>query len=116
MSVATIERPARLRKSRTRTRNVNGREALTISTLGPHQYDLRSACASLICPDCKTWTPITGVQGRSPKLVPHHAGTANVDSGNRCNAGSNRRIVVDVRIDVWRRRLEQGVAETNARR
>ncbi|WP_331745556.1 hypothetical protein [Streptomyces virginiae] len=76
MSASNIERTARPRKTRTRSRNINGRPALVISTLHPHQYDLRPACVSLICPDCKTWVPITGIQARQQKLVPHDTGRA----------------------------------------
>src|SRR4051812_39489512 len=105
MPVPLLAPAARLRKSRTRTRTVSARPALAVSTLQPHQYDLRPACASLICPDCKTWCPITGVQAKVQKLVPHHAGTANEDKAVRCS-GSNRRIVVDVAFEVWWQRLE----------
>ncbi|MFE3144278.1 hypothetical protein [Streptomyces scopuliridis] len=115
MSVPTLEPTARLRRSRTRTPNVSARRALATSTLKPHQYDLRPACASLICPDCKTWVPITGIQATVHKLVPHHAGTAREDAPIRCS-GSNRRVLVDVKYEVWQRHLEQGGAETDGRR
>ncbi|MFB6865104.1 hypothetical protein ACFCZQ_09975 [Streptomyces virginiae] len=115
MSAPTTERTARPRKSRTRSRNINGRPALVISTLRPHQYDLRPACASLICPDCKTWVPITGVQGRQQKLVPHDTGRAGKDAAVRCQ-GSNRLITVDVAYETWEQRLQDGGAETAARR
>lgn len=115
MSVPTLEPTARLRKSRTRTKKVSAREALVLSTLKPHQYDLRPACASLVCPDCKTWCPITGIQATVQKLVPHHAGTAHEDTPIRCS-GSNRRVVVDVKFETWWRRLETGFAETDGRR
>ncbi|WP_328541092.1 hypothetical protein [Streptomyces sp. NBC_00344] len=115
MSLPTLEPTARLRKSRTRTKKVSAREALAVSTLKPHQYDLRPACASLICPDCKTWCPITGIRAKVQKLVPHHAGTANEDKAIRC-LGSNRRVMVDVTYEAWRRRLETGFAETDGRR
>ncbi|MFG3042811.1 hypothetical protein ACGFYZ_38520 [Streptomyces sp. NPDC048330] len=115
MSVSTMEPTARLRKSRTRTRKVSFREALTLSTLRPHQYDLRPHCASLICPDCNTWVPITGIQAKVHKLVPHHAGTAHEDAPIRCS-GSNRQVIVNVKFEVWERRLQEGGAETNGRR
>ncbi|GGP83983.1 hypothetical protein ACWDY7_32280 [Streptomyces calvus] len=115
MSASTLERTARPRKSRTRSRSVNGRPALVISTLLPHQYDLRPASASLICPDCKTWVPITGIQAKQQKLVPHDTGRAWKDAAVRCQ-GSNRLVRVDVAFEVWQKRLEDGAAETAARR
>ncbi|MEU4898212.1 hypothetical protein AB0B12_37890 [Streptomyces sp. NPDC044780] len=115
MSVSAPEVPARFRKSRTRSRTINASPALAISTLKPHQYDLRPACASLICPDCKTWVPITGIQAKIQKLVPHDAGTAGEDESIRCK-GSNRRVDVDVAFEAWWQRLEDGVAETDGRR
>ncbi|MFF7771716.1 hypothetical protein ACFZC7_35115 [Streptomyces massasporeus] len=115
MSASTSERTARLRRSRTRSRNVNGRPALAISTLKPHQYDLRPACASLICPDCKTWVPITGVQAKVQKLVPHDTGRAGKVPAIRCQ-GSNRLVTVDVAFEKWQRRLEEGGAESAGRR
>ncbi|MEU8550517.1 hypothetical protein AB0C81_26650 [Streptomyces roseoverticillatus] len=115
MSVPTLGSTARLRKSRTRTKKVSAREPLVLSTLQPHQYDLRPTCASLICPDCQTWCPITGIQAKVHKLVPHHAGTAHEDKAIRCS-GSNRGVVVDVAYEVWQRHLETGCAETDGRR
>ncbi|MET8130156.1 hypothetical protein ABZV67_38575 [Streptomyces sp. NPDC005065] len=115
MSVSTLEPTARLRRSRTRTKKVSAREALAVSTLKPHLYDLRPACASLICPDCKTWCPITGIQAKVQKLVPHHAGTAKEDKAIRCS-GTNRRVTVDVTYEAWSRLLETGFAEIAGRR
>ncbi|MEU6601971.1 hypothetical protein [Streptomyces flaveolus] len=115
MSTSTLERTARPRRSRTRSRTVNARPALALSTLKPHQYDLRPACASLICPDCRTWVPITGIQAKRQKLVPHDTGRAGKDAAVRCQ-GSNRLVRVDVPFEVWQKRLEDGGAETAARR
>ncbi|MET9282601.1 hypothetical protein ABZY01_32680 [Streptomyces anthocyanicus] len=115
MSASTLERTARPRKSRTRSRNVSPRPALVISTLRPHQYDLRPACASLVCPDCKTWVPITGIQAKKQKLVPHDTGRAGKDMAARCQ-GSNRLVAVDVAFEKWQARLEDGGAETASRR
>ncbi|MER6103713.1 hypothetical protein ABT115_15650 [Streptomyces sp. NPDC001832] len=113
MSASTLARP---RLSRTRSRTVNSRPALVISTLKPHQYDLRPACASLICPDCKTWVPITGIQTRKPKIVPHDTGRAGKDPAARCHQGSNRLVTVNITIRQWQERLEDGHAETGHRR
>ncbi|MGV9290969.1 hypothetical protein [Streptomyces sp. NPDC003719] len=116
MSASTLERTARPRRSRTRSRTVNGRQALALSTLKLHQYDLRPACASLVCPDCKTWVPITGLQTKKPKLVPHDTGRAGKDAAVRCRLGSNRLVTVDVTVRKWQERLEDGRAETGHRR
>ncbi|WP_432003961.1 hypothetical protein [Streptomyces sioyaensis] len=116
MSASTLERTARPRRSRARSRNINGRPALVISpTLKPHQYDLRPSCASLICPDCKTWVPITGIQAKKQKLVPHDTGRAGKDAAVRCQ-GSNRLVNVNVTFEEWQERLEDGGAETASRR
>ncbi|MEJ8653627.1 hypothetical protein WKI65_37685 [Streptomyces sp. MS1.AVA.3] len=116
MSASTLERTARTRRSRTRSRTVNARPALVISTLQPHQFDLRPACASLICPDCKTWVPITGLQTKQPKVVPHDTGRAGKDAAVRCRLGSNRLVTVDATVKKWQERLEDGGAETASRR
>ncbi|MFB7049672.1 hypothetical protein ACFCX7_26465 [Streptomyces microflavus] len=116
MSASALERTARPRRSRTRSRTVNARPALVISTLKPNQYDLRPACASLICPDCETWVPITGLQSRKPKLVPHDTGRAWQDKAVRCGLGSNRLITVNVTVKKWQERLEDGNSETVHRR
>jgi hypothetical protein len=116
MSASTLERTARPRRSRTRSRTVNSRPALALSTLKPHQYDLRPACASLICPDCQTWVPITGLQTKKPKLVPHDTGRAGKDAAVRCRLGSNRLVTVDVTVKKWQERLTDGNSETVHRR
>ncbi|MFJ6000332.1 hypothetical protein [Streptomyces sp. NPDC092370] len=116
MSASTLERTARPRRSRTRSRTVNNRLALALSTLKPHQYDLRPACASLICPDCQTWVPITGLQTKKPKVVPHDAGRAGKDAAVRCRLGSNRLVIVNVTARKWEERLTDGNSETVHRR
>ncbi|MFE3584415.1 hypothetical protein [Streptomyces vinaceus] len=116
MSASTLERTARPRRSRTRSRTVNARPALALSTLKPHQYDLRPACASLVCPDCETWVPITGFGTKTTKVVPHDTGRAGKDAAVRCRLGSNRLVTVDVTVRKWAERLEDGHAETGHRR
>nr|WP_168723210.1 hypothetical protein [Streptomyces sp. SAT1]ANO42800.1 hypothetical protein A8713_036780 [Streptomyces sp. SAT1] len=116
MSASTLERTARPRRSRTRSRTVNARPALALSTLKPHQYDLRPACASLVCPDCETWVPITGLGTKTTKVVPHDTGRAGKDAAARCRLGSNRLVTVDVTVKKWQERLEDGHAETGHRR
>ncbi|MEU4655108.1 hypothetical protein AB0G32_14410 [Streptomyces sp. NPDC023723] len=116
MSASTLERTARPRRSRTRSRTVSARPALALSTLRPHQYDLRPACASLICPDCLTWVPVTGLGTKTPKVVPHDTGRALQAPAVHCRLGSNRLIKVDVTVRAWQERLEDGHAETGHRR
>lgn len=116
MSASTLERTARPRRSRTRSRTVNARPALALSTLKPHQYDLRPACASLVCPDCETWVPITGFGTKTTKVVPHDTGRAGKDAAARCRLGSNRLVTVNVTVRKWAERLEDGHAETGHRR
>ncbi|MFF9497241.1 hypothetical protein [Streptomyces flaveolus] len=116
MSASTLERTARPRRSRTRSRTVNARPALALSTLRPHQYDLRPTCASLVCPDCETWVPITGLQTKKPKLVPHDTGRAGKDAAVRCRLGSNRLVNVDVTVRKWQECLTDGNSETVHRR
>ncbi|MEU6175835.1 hypothetical protein ABZ832_28495 [Streptantibioticus parmotrematis] len=116
MSSSPLERTARPRRSRTRSRTVNSRSALALSTLKPHQFDLRPACVSLVCPDCKTWVPITGLGTKTPKVVPHDTGRAGKDAAVRCRLGSNRLVTVDVTVKKWQERLEDGHAETGHRR
>ncbi|MFJ2094683.1 hypothetical protein ACIOEW_36320 [Streptomyces sp. NPDC087901] len=116
MSASTLERTARPRWSRTRSRTVNNRVPLAVSTLKPHQYDLRPTCASLICPDCNTWVPITGLQTKKPKVVPHDTGLAGTAPAVRCRLGSNRLVTIDVTVKKWQERLEDGNSETVHRR
>jgi hypothetical protein len=113
---STLERTARPRRSRTRSRTVNARPALALSTLKPHQYDLRPACASLVCPDCETWVPITGLQTKKPKVVPHDTGRAGEEAAVRCRLGSNRLVTVDMTVKKWQERLVDGNSETVHRR
>ncbi|MGW7368957.1 hypothetical protein ACWGI8_37420 [Streptomyces sp. NPDC054841] len=115
MSVPTLEPTARKRLRRTRTRAVSDLSALAVSTLKPQEYDLRPACVSLICPSCRTWVPIYKPGTPKPKLVPHHTEKAGTEDPRRC-PGSNRLVVIDVEIEGWWRRLEDGVAETDGRR
>ncbi|MGW5068524.1 hypothetical protein ACWEQJ_20800 [Streptomyces cyaneofuscatus] len=116
MSASTLERTASPRRSRTRSRTVSARPALALSTLKAHQYDLRPACASLVCPDCKTWVPITGLGTKTTKVVPHDTGRAGKDAAVRCRLGSNRLVTVNVTVRKWAERLEDGHAETGHRR
>ncbi|MFC8273819.1 hypothetical protein ACFUJR_15100 [Streptomyces sp. NPDC057271] len=116
-AVATPERTAkeRVRRTRSRHRTPNELAPIRISQLAVHEYDLDPACVSLVCPSCRTWVPINrpnGQPGRT-KLVPHHTGRAGTADPLVCKGGSHRRVIIDVDAARWRRRLEEGVAETN---
>ncbi|MFG2676917.1 hypothetical protein [Streptomyces sp. NPDC048445] len=115
MSASTIERTAQKRVRRTRSRAVSSLPALSVSTLRPHEYDLRPACISLVCPTCRTWVPINKPGTPQPKLVPHHMEEAGTDDPRRC-PGSHRLVVLDVDIERWWDRLTEGVAQTDSRR
>ncbi|MEV6461479.1 hypothetical protein [Streptomyces albidoflavus] len=115
MPAAVLDRAARTRRTRTRSRLVNSRPALALSTLKPHQYDLRPECPSAVCPDCRTWVSITSLTVVRPKLVPHDTGRAGKDDAVRCR-GSVRVVKIDVKVKEWQDRLEDGHAETDHRR
>ncbi|MFE4626028.1 hypothetical protein [Streptomyces mirabilis] len=115
MSAPTVERTAQKRLRRTRTRAVSTLPALAVSTLRPHEYDLRPACISLVCPSCRTWVPINKPGTLRPKLVPHHMEEAGTEDPRRC-PGSHRLVVLDMDIERWWHRLTEGVAETDGRR
>lgn len=115
MSERTPELTAQKRLRRTRTRAVSTLSTLLVSTLLPHQYDLRPACISLICPNCGTWVPIYKPGTLRPKLAPHHTDKAGTQNPSRC-FGSHRLVVIDVEIERWWKRLAEGVAETDGRR
>ncbi|MFC9067929.1 MULTISPECIES: hypothetical protein [Streptomyces] len=113
---ATTAPTARKRPRRTRTKRVSLLPALQLSQLLPQHIDLRNPLrAVLVCPDCKTWCPITGIQARVQKLVPHHTGRAGVAAATRCR-GSNRRIEWDMTIPEWREALEDAIQQTASRR
>ncbi|WP_329212500.1 hypothetical protein [Streptomyces sp. NBC_01708] len=116
MSAKTLERTAQQRVRRTRTRAVSPLAALAVSTLPPHEYDLEPACISLVCPSCRTWVPVNKPNSRQPKLVPHHTEPAGSENAVRCLLGSNRLVVLDVDVERWWQRLEEGVSETDGRR
>jgi hypothetical protein len=60
--------------------------------------------------------PITGLQTKSPKVVPHDTGRAGKDAAVRCRLGSNRLVNVDVTARKWQERLTEGNSETVHRR
>lgn len=60
--------------------------------------------------------PITGLQTKKPKVVPHDTGLAGKDPAVRCRLGSNRLVTIDVTARKWAERLEDGNSETVHRR
>lgn len=107
---------AKKRPRRTRTKRTSSRSALKLSQLPPSNIDLRDPLkAVLVCEDCKTWCPITGMQGKVQKLVPHHVGRADVAAAIRCR-GSNRRVEWDITIPQWHQALADAIKETAVRR
>ncbi|MFJ4585111.1 hypothetical protein [Streptomyces echinatus] len=116
MTTTTPAMPsARKRRRKTRTPNVNHRPPIIASTLKASELDLTPGKEHLVCPDCSTWVPITGMLG-TPKLVPHHTGRASAAEPRRCTAGSNRKVTVDIDIDAWRTELIEAVPTTASRR
>ncbi|MFF1511879.1 hypothetical protein [Streptomyces sp. NPDC058326] len=103
------------RRRKTRTSNVNHRPPVIASQLKVTEIDLTPGKEHLVCPDCSTWVPITGVLG-TPKLVPHHTGRAKTAERRRCTAGSNRQVTIDVQADAVRTRLIEGAPTAASRR
>ena len=106
---------AQKRQKKTRTKHVSSLPVLAVSKLLPNHIDLLPGTESLVCPNCETWCPITGHQGRTPKLVPHHTNRAGTPQARRC-IGSNRRVLLDLTIPEWRHRLGDAIADTASRR
>ncbi|MEU9031463.1 hypothetical protein AB0D46_28900 [Streptomyces sp. NPDC048383] len=116
MTITAAMPTAKERPRRTRTkRQPSARPALKLSSLLPSHIDLREPLqATLVCEDCKTWCPITGMQSRIQKLVPHHTGKAGVADAIHCR-GSNRRVEFDMTIVEWRQALADAHTETSSR-
>ncbi|MDI3408310.1 hypothetical protein [Streptomyces cavernicola] len=106
---------AKERPRRTRTKRVSSLPALKLSQLPPSHIDLRDLLnAVLVCEDCGTWVPITGIKAKVQKLVPHHTGKAGVDAAIRCRS-SNRVIKWDITIADWRNALADAITEASSR-
>ncbi|MGY0466907.1 hypothetical protein ACW14Y_42610 (plasmid) [Kitasatospora sp. cg17-2] len=85
----------------------NSRPALRLSTLRPNQIEMTPGLpASLVCPDCSVWRRIN----RS-KVQPHF-----LDDGTTYCPASAQRVEKDVTPERWAAQIEEGVAETAARR
>lgn len=116
MTITSAMPTAKKRPRRTRTKRVSSRPALKLSHLLPSHIDLREPLkAVLVCEDCGTWCPITGMQARDQKLVPHHTGEAGKAAAIRC-PGSNRLIEWDMTIPQWRQALADAIKDTASRR
>ncbi|MEU0119085.1 hypothetical protein ABZ137_36760 [Streptomyces bobili] len=114
MTITSAMPTARKRPTRTRTKQVSSLPAITVSKLPPNDIDLLPGTESLVCPNCSRWCPITGHNGRNPKLVPHHTGRAGTAEPRRCD-GSNRRVKLDLTIAEWRELLADAIAEASSR-
>ncbi|MFD5426376.1 hypothetical protein [Streptomyces sp. NPDC127084] len=115
MAITAAMPTAKERPRRTRTKRVSNLPALKLSQLLPSHIDLREPLkAVLVCEDCKTWVPVTGMQSKVQKLVPHHTGKADVAAAIHCR-GSNRRIQFDMTIPEWRQALADAVTEASSR-
>ncbi|MEU9438373.1 hypothetical protein [Streptomyces sp. NPDC048252] len=114
MTITSAMPTARKRPTRTRTKQVSSLPAIVVSKLPPIDIDLLPGTESLVCPNCKTWCPITGHGGLNPKLVPHHTGRAGTAEARRC-IGSNRRVKLDLTIAEWRRLLADAITDASSR-
>ncbi|MEU5824901.1 hypothetical protein [Streptomyces sp. NPDC047803] len=110
MSTTTVEPKARKRRRKTRTNNVSALPELVASEFTASQIDLTPGKEHVLCPACATWTPITGVLG-TPVLVPHHTTPYHdrTATPRRCS-NTNRRIILDTALDIWRERLVERTA------
>ncbi|MFB8247340.1 hypothetical protein ACFC5X_20140 [Streptomyces sp. NPDC055952] len=113
MSTRTRDLTAQKRPRRVRSRAVSTLPALVVSSLKPHEVDL--AYSTLVCPTCRTWVPISAPDGSRPKLVPHHTERAGTEDPIRC-PGSHRLVSIDLSVDRWFQRLEEGLTQTAGRR
>ncbi|MGW0573024.1 hypothetical protein [Streptomyces tauricus] len=114
MATTAATPTARKRRRKTRTKHVSPLPAIIASALKANQLDLTPGKEHLVCPDCSTWCPITGVLG-TPKLVPHHTEAFKTPNPRRC-AGSNRLVDLDIEVGVWRTKLMETNPSTKSRR
>ncbi|WP_369384092.1 hypothetical protein [Streptomyces sp. cg36] len=113
MLTRTRDLTAQKRSRRVRSRAVSTLPPLVVSTLKPHEVDL--AYSTLVCPTCRTWVPISAPHSPRPKLVPHHTEKAGSDDPVRC-PGSHRLVSINLTVDQWFQRLEEGLSQTDGRR
>ncbi|MCA1218478.1 hypothetical protein [Streptomyces sp. 8L] len=113
MLTRTRDFTAQKRPRRVRSRAISTLPPLVVSTLKPHEVDL--AYSTLVCPTCRTWVPINAPHSARPKLVPHHTEKAGTEDPIRC-PGSHRLVTVNLTVDQWFQRLEEGLTQTDGRR
>ncbi|MFD5342204.1 hypothetical protein ACFWJY_00155 [Streptomyces anulatus] len=108
MATPTVEPKARKRRRKTRTKTVSPLPAIIASKLKTSEINLTPGKEHVVCPACKCWTPITGVLGRTPVLVPHHTTPYHDRTTNprRCSS-SNRRIVLNTEVEAWQEQLAE---------
>ncbi|WP_331735598.1 hypothetical protein OG379_41245 (plasmid) [Streptomyces sp. NBC_01166] len=115
MSITAAMPTAKERPRRTRTKRVSHLPDIKLSSLLPSHIDLHDPLKpSLVCGDCGTWVPVTGMQSKLQKLVPHHTGRAEVAAAIRCRS-SNRRIEWDMTIPEWHKALTDAVKKAASR-
>ncbi|MFI6881160.1 hypothetical protein ACIBL6_47720 [Streptomyces sp. NPDC050400] len=115
MSITAAMPTAKKRPHRTRTKRVSNLPPIKLSRLLPSHIDLRDPLkAVLVCEDCGTWVPITGMQSKVQKLVPHHTGKAGAAAAIHCRS-SNRRIEFDMTIPEWRQALIDAGKDASSR-
>ncbi|GHB32977.1 hypothetical protein [Streptomyces chryseus] len=115
ITTPAMPKSASKRRRKTRTSNINHRPPVIASKLKVSEIDLAPGKEHLVCPDCSTWVPITGMLG-TPKLVPHHTGRAKTGEPRRCAAGSNRPVTIDVEAGALRTQLIEGAPTAASRR
>ncbi|MGA5508895.1 hypothetical protein [Streptomyces umbrinus] len=111
---ATVTPTARKRRRKTRTKRVSPLAPIIASDLKANEINLTPGKEHLVCPDCSTWCPITGVLS-TPKLVPHHTEEFKTPNPRRC-ASSNRLIDLDIEAGAWRTKLMETNPSTKSRR
>ncbi|MFD3880385.1 hypothetical protein [Streptomyces microflavus] len=115
MSITAAMPTAKERPRRTRTKRVSALRPIRLSQLLPSHIDLRDPLKPvLVCGNCETWVPVTGMQSKVQKLVPHHSGKAHVAAAIRCR-NSNRVVAWDMTIPEWHKALTDAVKEAASR-
>ncbi|WP_189389971.1 hypothetical protein [Streptomyces sp. SDr-06] len=83
---------------------------MSLSSLPVEQVNLHPGEESLVCPDCSTWCPITGLA--APKVSPH---SDRGLQGQRCR-GSNQIVAMDMVVEDWQRRSAEMCVDARSRR
>ncbi|MFJ5680260.1 hypothetical protein [Streptomyces sp. NPDC093097] len=116
MPATTAMPTAKKRPRRTHTKRVSHLPAIKLSQIPPSDIDLRDPLKAVLhCRNCNTWCPITGMQGREQKLVPHHTGKAGEEPPIRCR-NSNRLVEFDLTLPEWHQTLADAHKDTLSRR